>query len=287
MTRFLCLRKSKALALAAALLGTLLTWTWLQFRGDLSHLRDRLHAPILPVFNLTFSEPPDVTNYHPGMLIDFWDTLSQTLVEAKPTSSLPTEPIEAPINNFASIRKPFNYRPDLLSIPQENVDELRAAHSRYVDQIPQLAPKIPFARGTKGIVTTASGKFMPILVVSIRMLRRTGSELPVHVFMESKDVYEQEICDSILPPLNARCLMLSDVLEAVPLKVEISHYQLKAFALLFSSFDEIVLLDSDNLAIEPPERLLNSEPFVSKGLVSWPDYVCIVEGGSLERRTMR
>jgi len=54
---------------------------------------------------------------------------------------------------------------------------------------------------------------------------------------------------------------------------KISHYQYKALALLFSSFEEVLLLDSDSMALVAPEKdLFNSEPYTSAGLVVWPDF---------------
>ena len=96
--------------------------------------------------------------------------------------------------------------------------------------------------------------------------------------METKAQYEKEVCEIVLPPLNATCMILSEVLDAVvPQQRQrlemMSGYQLKALALAFSSFDDVLLLDADNVPVEPPERLLNSEPFSSAGFVSWPDYV--------------
>ena len=204
----------------------------------------------------------------------FWDALSKVVLEAKPTCALPEDHIEALINNFAGVGKSFDYRPDLLRLPQEDVVDLRDSHTHFVTAISQFEPQMPFAKGTKGIVTTAAGEFMPILVVSLRMLRRTGSTLPVHVFLESRDVYEEFVCEEVLQALDATCFVMSDILDAVPQHVDISRYQLKAFAMLFSSFDEILLLDADNLAVEQPENLLSAEPFISTGFVSWPDYVC-------------
>ena len=91
--------------------------------------------------------------------------------------------------------------------------------------------------------------------------------------MESKDRYEKEVCEIVLPPMNATCMILSEVLEAVPERLKWSRYQLKALALALSSFDDVLLLDADNIPLEQPEHFLNSEPFLSKGFVSWPDYV--------------
>ncbi len=150
---------------------------------------------------------------------------------------------------------------------------MRDAHARFVSQIPELASKLPYARGTQGIVVAASGALLPVFLVSLKMLRRTGSILHVELFMESKKEYEKEICELVLPPMNATCLILSEILDAVPQRLEMSRYQLKALALAFSSFDNVLLLDADNLPVEQPEHLLNSELFLSKGFVSWPDYV--------------
>lgn len=250
----------------------LFSLTWLVFRGHLGWL----HHPFTAAAGgtngtLTDREVPP-SPFQPG-LVGFWDATSRALVEAKPDCSLPTEPVEAPLNDFAGLKKGFDFRPDLLKIPQQDVERMRDAHARFVSRIPELAQKLTYANGTRGIAVAASGNLLPVFLVSLKMLRRTGSILPVEVFMESKDMYEKEICEIVLPPMNATCMIFSEVLEAVPQRLEMSRYQLKALALAFSSFEDVLLLDADNLPIEQPEHLLDSEPFLSKGFVSWPDYV--------------
>ena len=244
---------------------------WLGFRG---HLR-WLHQPFAAAANGTSNDGFPRSPFQPG-LIGFWDTTSRALIEAKPDCFLPTEPVEAPLNDFASLKKHFDFRPDLLKIPQQDVDKMRVAHARFVSEIPELAQNLPYARGKQGIVVAASGALFPVFLVSLKMLRRTGSILPVEVYIESKNKYETEICQIVLPPMNATCMIMSEILEAVPQKLKMSRYQLKALALAFSSFDDVLLLDADNLPVEKPEHLLNSEPFLSKGFVSWPDYVRIL-----------
>lgn len=245
---------------------------WLVFGGHLRWLRQSFTALTEGTSADDGGVPP--SPFHPG-LVDFWDATSRALLDAKPDCSLPTEPIEAPpVTEFASLKKGVDFRPDLLKIPQGDVDKMRDAHARFVSQgIPELAQKLPYASGTQGIVVAASGALLPVFLVSLKMLRRTGSMLPVEVFMESKKNYEKEICEIVLPPMNATCMVLSEVLEAVPQRLEMSGYQLKALATALSSFDDVLLLDADNLPVEPPENLLNSEPYLSKGFVSWPDYV--------------
>ena len=246
----------------------LFSLTWLMFRGHLGWL----HQPLTAATNGTSADKVPLSPFQPG-LVEFWDITSHALVEAKPDCSLPTEPIEAPLNEFARLKKGFDFRPDLLKIPQQDVDRMRDAHARFVVQIPELALKLPYENGTQGIVVAASGALLPVFLVSLKMLRRTGSILPVELFMESKKQYEKEICEIVLPPMNATCMILSEILEAVPQKLKMSRFQLKALALAFSSFDEVLLLDADNVPIEQPDHLLNAEPFLSTGFVSWPDYV--------------
>ena len=229
-----------------------------------------------PAFTTSVSAEARLSSpFQPG-LISFWDLTSRALVEAKPECSLPTEPIEAPLVEFANLKEGPDSRPDLLEIPQQDVDTMRDAHARFVSRIPELAQKLPYASGTKGIAVAASGALLPAFMVSLKMLRRTGSILPVEVFMESKKQYEKELCVDVLPPLNATCMILSEILEAVPEKLEMSRYQLKALALAFSSFEDVLLLDADNIPLEQPEHLLSSDPFSSTGFVSWPDYVRIL-----------
>lgn len=265
-------RKVRLGLLAAIVALALLHFAWLRLMGR----RDKPQFPtLIPLTNDSITPDPTAVSpgYQPG-LKDFWDSFSKAVVEAKPNGQvgLPPDFQGVPINSFANLKKDFNYRPDLIQLSPEDVDDLRNAHSRFVARIPELAPQLPFAKGTKGIVTTASDSFMPVLIVSLRALQRSGTKLPVEVFLESQAVYEKEVCEVILPTLNARCLVISEILDAVPNKIQVSKYQLKVLSMLFSSFDEMLLLDADNLAIEKPEDLFSTEPFLSKGFVSWPDY---------------
>ena len=80
------------------------------------------------------------------------------------------------------------------------------------------------------------------------------------------------ICTTVLPALNARCVGLASVFESAPLPREIARFQIKAFALLFSTFEKVLWLDADNFPVSPPEHLFDSHVFKMHGLVTWPDY---------------
>lgn len=220
------------------------------------------------------AHPPIDNDAQSSHAYNYWPYFFRLLTEASPRCALPHKAIEAPINGFADISPGFAYRPNLIELPAEDLDELREAHSWFVSQIKDSSrPQPLFTPGTSGIVTAAGGEFLPEVVVCLRMLRRTGSVLPVDVYLESPSEYEGYVCESLFPSLDARCLLLTDVLDdAFPHRHNITRYQLKAFALLHSSFDNVLWLDADEIPLLAPETHFETEPFLSRGLVTWPDY---------------
>ncbi|KAA8652673.1 hypothetical protein EYZ11_001052 [Aspergillus tanneri] len=160
-------------------------------------------------------------------------------------------------------------RPDLVELSDNDFKVLEEAHANFIRNVTDSKKLRPFhSPGTRGIVSTGGGSYLPVFLASLRMLRRTGSTLPVEVYMKDKTEYEKKLCDNILPELNAKCLVISDVVG----KDFIEHYQLKVFAILFSSFEEVVWMDADCFPLDKPEILLNNEPFLSKGMITWPDF---------------
>ena len=51
-----------------------------------------------------------------------------------------------------------------------------------------------------------------------------------------------------------------------------NRFMFKIIALLFSSFDEVLLLDSDNIILRDPEELFSSTPYLSTGSLLWLDF---------------
>ena len=131
-----------------------------------------------------------------------------------------------------------------------------------------------YNQNTRGIVTTAGGPYLAVALVSIRMLRRTGSKLPVEVFLASKEEFDPQICGHILPSLNARCIVLQGIFDLSTSKTnfKIDKYQYKVISILFSTFEDVLFLDSDYFPIFDPDQLFDAEPFLSIGIVLWPDF---------------
>ncbi|RMD44490.1 hypothetical protein DV735_g679, partial [Chaetothyriales sp. CBS 134920] len=164
-------------------------------------------------------------------------------------------------------------RPDILRLSRKQQHELHFAHTKFVSRLKEGEYNLPYNKGTQGIVTTAGGPYLEVALVSVRMLRRTGSDLPVEIFLGSQEEFDPQICGVVLPSLNARCIVLDDIFTRAGLStVKIDKYQYKIMSILFSSFEDVLFLDSDCFPIYAPDDLMNNEPFATSGLVIWPDF---------------
>ncbi|KAJ4377803.1 mannosyltransferase [Neocucurbitaria cava] len=204
----------------------------------------------------------------------FWQELASALLAAQPQCN-PLQLVEGSIGSWADWQplKPGKKHADrLLGFTDDDETALFRAHYAMRRSAQHLAPKLPFSKGTTGIVTTANAKYMPIFLVSLRMLRRTGCNLPVEVFIDDWSKYEPTICDTVLPSLNAHCVVLSNVYNTAKYVKEPDHYQYKIFAMLFSSFQHVLFLDSDAFPAYDPKILFATAPYTTHGLVTWPDY---------------
>ncbi|KAF2750803.1 glycosyltransferase family 71 protein [Sporormia fimetaria CBS 119925] len=153
-------------------------------------------------------------------------------------------------------------------------DESALAWSHYSMRLSaqRLGSMLPFEDGATGIVTTAGGKYLPVVIVSIRMLRRTGSRLPVEIFLDSPAEYDATICEEVLPSLDAGCRIISEMYEAAPNATAPSQYQFKIFSILFSSFQHVLFLDADAYPAHDPAPLFTKAPYTTHGLITWPDF---------------
>jgi len=240
--------------LTALVIASFLTWTFSRWRHTDSPSLDgggRL-APL------------DSTAGHK----EFWSTFHGYLEKYAPNVNPIIEYEKAPTEGFKA--KDARPRPEYLAVSRKDVETMKEAHTGFVGAVTSSPPQLHYVPGTKGVVSTAGGSYLPVLVISLRMLRRTGSTLPMEVFLADEHEYEEYICDSVLPSLNAKCIVLSRILTAAPAKIE--KYQFKPFAMLFSSFEEILFLDADAFPLEQPEEIFRSELFRTRGLITWPDF---------------
>ena len=160
----------------------------------------------------------------------------------------------------------------------DSISQLQVAHSKFVSHLQawpeHLADRV--FNGT-GVVIVGGGEYFGPAIIGIHMLRRSGSNLPVEVFVTDASEYEEKLCKDYLPKLGASCSMLSDFIQGF----KVTHYQLKSLAMLLSSFEHVLYLDSDSIPLLKPEsELFATEPYASTGLVIWPDFWISTESPS-------
>lgn len=100
------------------------------------------------------------------------------------------------------------------------------------------------------------------------MLREIGSKLPIEVWVKDHTEEKAGWCDEIKHE-GMVCRRISDYMDLSQNK---HGYQLKISSILFSSFEEILFLDADNVPIRNPDAIFESESFTNTGVVLWKDY---------------
>lgn len=222
----------------------------------------------------------------------FWAKWSRAIYDARPTTSKIILTGKAPTQKPPGgeyIRKPHR---DHIRNPEDELKTLQKLHAQFVNTIEKELGDNQRNSSTRrwkgldifkgrGIVMVGGGEYFGPAIIGLHMLRKTGSTLPVEVFVPDEDEYEEEVCEKYLKKLNAKCVVLSQILDKSAIKtsqkdgadMKVTHYQLKALALLLSSFSDALLLDSDSIPLfDPAQYIFDSEPYKSKGLLIWPDF---------------
>lgn len=150
------------------------------------------------------------------------------------------------------------YLSRFLQLDEEELDSMTESHKYVVDNLPDKAPGGLYSGN--GIVYVGGGKFNWLTLLSIKSIRAMGSDLPIEVLIPTLDEYEPELCARVFPALNARCIYLPYALnvqkeDSYISKFAFKGYQYKALAILLLSFENVLLLDSDNVPVRHPDNL--------------------------------
>ncbi|KAG7692253.1 hypothetical protein KL930_004886 [Ogataea haglerorum] len=160
-----------------------------------------------------------------------------------------------------------------LQFSPEFVDAFKSSHADIVEKIYGIKFPQGLYKGN-GVVMIGGDDYSWLTLVSIKVMRDSGGDLPVEVIMPRRLESDSLFCNKYLPELNAKCVYLTDLLgENYESEININKYQYKGVALLASSFENLLLLDSDNMPVVPiTDQLFNSTPFSEYGMVFWPDF---------------
>ena len=132
-----------------------------------------------------------------------------------------------------------------------------------------------FKRGGKGIVLTAGDDQAPYLLTSIPMLRHIGCNLPVEVmYLGDSDLSEDFRSD--LEALEG--VVTRDIAQMVNDEGwRLAGWAAKPFAMLFSSFREVIFIDADSLFFKNPEILFEDPGYKKTGALFFKDRMIMPE----------
>ncbi|KAM9940345.1 hypothetical protein OXX80_000174 [Metschnikowia pulcherrima] len=181
-----------------------------------------------------------------------------------------------PSNGLREVTNPPKSRKDLTRrrtrVKPEDVEDLRKKHDGFVAFLRALStPPMDIYSGN-GILLAAGKKHMIGALNAVIQLREMGSELPVELVLDSKADYNKRFCEKVLPRFNGKCLVIEEILGSeVYGKIVPEGFPMKAIALVLSSFDNTIYIDSDTFVIKNVDSLLTSQPFLQTKFVLWPD----------------
>jgi alpha 1,3-mannosyltransferase len=132
-----------------------------------------------------------------------------------------------------------------------------------------------FKRGGRGIVLTAGDDQAPYLLTSIPILRELGCKLPVEVmYLGDSDLSEDFRSD--LEAMDG--VVTRDIAQMVNDEGwRLAGWAAKPFAVLFSSFREVIFIDADSLFFKNPEVMFDDPGYKKTGALFFKDRMIMPE----------
>ena len=155
--------------------------------------------------------------------------------------------------------------------PQTRLDRynLRTASDHFLRSLGDY----PGGLKGRGIVICAGGiRFLTCAWVCINMLRRVGCRLPIQLWHRNASEMDASM-RKLLAPLGVECVDAEQVQRRHPVR-KLGGWGLKPYAILHAPFQEVLLLDADNVPVRNPEVLFGTPQFLETGAVFWPDREC-------------
>ncbi|GFR51145.1 hypothetical protein Agub_g13500 [Astrephomene gubernaculifera] len=155
-------------------------------------------------------------------------------------------------------------------MPPGLADSLRSSLAAYSEQLGQQdvpgATLPPASQRGRGIVMVSGGlRYMVSAWISIAMLRRAGSTLPVEMWFPILEYPTSAVVEALRRRgVSCRAFTVPDLDQA--------GYSLKVAAIMLSSFSELLFLDADNFPLRDPAPLFDSAEYQRTGATFWRDY---------------
>lgn len=190
-----------------------------------------------------------------------WKTL-QTIYDAHPP-----QPLELTPKSFKSLSD-FPDLEDIKNHTHISKEDAEVTRNNHVQVTKKLLPYPNGLFSGQGIVMLAGGRYTGFATTGLGMLREVGSKLPVEIWVKDHEEENKEWCKELANE-GIACRRLSDFMDTKLLE---HGYQLKISSIFFSSFEQILFLDADNVPVRNPDGIFKSKAFTDTGVILWPDY---------------
>jgi hypothetical protein len=134
----------------------------------------------------------------------------------------------------------------------------------------------------RGIVICGGDKYFPCLWVCLQMLKKVGCALPIELWHFENEITADQ--QELLDLLSVQCVNATEKRKEYPARI-LNGWELKAYAILHSSFEEVLLLDADNMPVRNPDFLFSCEQFKETGAIFWPDFNMLAESRAIWKLT--
>ncbi|MGH7140461.1 MAG: hypothetical protein ACREHD_32400, partial [Pirellulales bacterium] len=145
------------------------------------------------------------------------------------------------------------------------------AHRRLAGEYLQSVPSYPERFQGRGIVICAGGsRYFVCAYVAAKMLRHVGCRLPIQFWHFTDEIDDR--MRSLVAPLGVACIDANAVEQGLGRRCRILNgWELKSFAILHCPYQQVLLLDADNVPVIDPSFLLETPEFAEHGAIFWPD----------------
>jgi len=122
----------------------------------------------------------------------------------------------------------------------------------------------------RGIVICAGGlRYFTSAWVCIHVLRQVGCTLPIQMWHLGPNEMDERM-KGLVGPLNVTCVDAHEIRKIFPARI-LNGWEVKPFAIIHCPFQEVLLLDADNMPLVNPEFLFVTPQFEEHGAIFWPD----------------
>ncbi len=132
----------------------------------------------------------------------------------------------------------------------------------------------------RGIVTVAGGvSYLAGAWASFSILRAMKVDLPMQLWFFGEGEFDGKT-RALFSEIGVECVDIQKVLNDNPMKnLSPEHalqrrfalFEMKCYSMLHSSFEEVLFLDADNIALQDPRPLFDDSEYLSNGVMFWPD----------------